>query len=181
MFRTAYFVSSLTIAGVAFFWFFSAVAIADATPSSIKSSVCVAGEGGAAMFIHVENIRSVEGNLRAQVYSSDPEEFLAKGKWLTRVDTPVVVAGKQSVCVEVPAPGMYAFVVMHDRNANGKADFFSEGFGFTNNPSLGFGPPDAEDVMINVPAGVTDSRVTLKYILGADEEKKKKRRKLKRR
>ena len=34
--------------------------------------VCEAGEGGAALHVRVENIRSIEGNLRAQVYSSDP-------------------------------------------------------------------------------------------------------------
>jgi uncharacterized protein (DUF2141 family) len=83
--------------------------------------------------------------------------------------------------VQLPAPGTYSFVAMHDRNANGKADFFSEGFGFTNNPKLGLGPPDAEDVMFAVPAGVTKTTVTLKYILGDDSEKKQKRRKLRRR
>lgn len=150
-------------------------------PSPALHDVCEAGEGGAALYVHVENIRSMEGNLRAQAYSSNPDEFLEKGKKLVRVDVPVVLEDEQSVCVPVPAPGTYAIVILHDRNANGKADFFSEGFGFTNNPKFSLGPPDGEDVMIDIPAGVTKTNVKLSYILGSDDENKKKRRKLKRR
>jgi uncharacterized protein (DUF2141 family) len=166
------------------------IAAAGLTPVSARETapektdvfeVCQAGEGGAALLIQVENIRSVEGNLRAQAYGADPEDFLEKGKWIKRVDDPVTMENEQSVCVQMPAPGKYAFVVMHDRNANGKADFFSEGFGFTNNPKLALAPPDGEEVIFDVPAGVTKTTVRLKYILGSDSEKKKKRRKLRRR
>jgi len=181
MYRTVPFVMSLAGFATALFGAFPVLAAAEETPKIDMYDVCEAGGGGAAIFLHVENIRSMEGNLRAQVYSSNPEEFLEKGKKLVRVDVPVTLEYEQSVCVPVPVPGLYAIVVMHDRNANGKADFFSEGFGFTNNPKLGFGPPDAEEVMIDVPEGVSKANVKLKYILGSDDEKKKKRRKLKRR
>lgn len=171
----------LSIVGLAACGFLSA--FADETAPSIPSihDVCTAGENGAALYVQVENIRSVEGNIRVQAYSNNPDDFLAKGTKLLRVDTPVKYQDEQAVCVHVPGPGTYAFVVMHDRNANGKADFFSEGFGFTNNPKLGLGPPDAEDVMFTVPEGVTNTKIRLKYILGGDEEKKEKRRKLRRR
>ncbi len=142
---------------------------------------CDIGAGGAAIMVHVENIRSIEGNLRAQIYSSNPDDFLAKGKKLVRVDVPVQSDEGQSVCVQLPAPGDYALVVMHDKNSNGKADFFSEGFGFSNNPKLGFGAPDAEDVIMKMPAGVSETVVNLKYILGSDNKKKEKRRNLRRR
>jgi len=181
MFRTVLIFLSLTVVFLALNGASTGAIGAEPNAQTALYDVCNAGDGGAALFIHVENIRSVEGNLRAQVYSSDPEDFLAKGKKLVRVDVPVKLESEQSVCVPVPAPGKYAFVVMHDRNANGKADFFSEGFGFTNNPALSLGPPDAEDVMFEVPEGVKKTSVRLKYILGSDDEGKKKRRKLKRR
>ncbi len=186
MFRPVGLVSSAAVASTLAFALWSDPATADPllnteVPTADIYDVCEAGPGGAALYIHVENIRSVEGNLRAQAYSDNPDEFLEKGKWLVRVDVPVKLVGEQSVCVQMPAPGAYAFVVMHDRNANGKADFFSEGFGFTNNPTLGLGAPDAEDVTFDVPKGVSKTKVRLKYILGDDAEKKKKRRKLKRR
>ena len=181
MFRLWSCVLSMALAGLVSLSAIWSPVFAFETPSAEAVEACEAGNGNAALFVEVRNIRSLEGNIRAQIYSSDPEEFLEKGKKLVRVDVPVVYEDAQSVCVPVPAPGTYALVVMHDRNANGKADFFSEGFGFSNNPKLSFGPPDGEDVMINVPQGVNKTTVTLKYILGSDEEGKKKRRKLKRR
>lgn len=153
------------------------------TPANAQESTvsCEAGNTGAALLVNVENIRTEEGNLRAQVYSSNPDDFLAKGKKLVRLDVPVTTAGEQAMCVQLPGAGKYALVIMHDKNANGKADFFSEGFGFSRNPKLGLGAPDAEEVIMEMPAGVTETTVRLKYILGGDDEKKEKRRKLRRR
>ncbi|MEX0297846.1 MAG: DUF2141 domain-containing protein [Kordiimonas sp.] len=144
-------------------------------------TMCVADETGAAISVQVSNIRYNEGNLRAQIYGSNPDDFLAKGTKLYRIDVPVKTTGQQEICVPVPEAGTYALVVMHDRNKNGKADFFTEGFGFSNNPKLKFSPPDAEDVMIEVPLGVLQVPVELYYILGSDNEDAKKRRKMRRR
>jgi len=141
---------------------------------------CKAGATGSALRVEVSNITSDEGNLRAQIYGSDPEDFLSKGKKLVRYDVPVIAAGEQSLCVQMPGAGKYALVVMHDRNANGKADFFSEGFGFSNNPKLRLSPPDAEDVMIDVTKGVLTVPVRLFYLLGSSDDETSKRRKLRR-
>ncbi len=151
-------------------------AVADDTMTT-----CTADGSGAALLVQVSNIRQNEGNLRAQIYGSNPDDFLAKGTKLYRIDVPVKNVGEQEICVPVPGAGTYALVVMHDRNKNGKADFFTEGFGFSNNPTLKFSPPDAEDVMIEVPLGVLQVPVDLYYILGSDAEEAKKRRKMRRR
>lgn len=182
MVRTARIVLSVAAIAIALSGQFSThLSGADTSGKDGSTDLCEAGNGGTALLVQVKNIRSTEGNLRAQVYSSDPDDFLAKGKKLVRVDVPVTLEGEQSICVPVPSPGTYAIVVMHDRNANGKADFFTEGFGFTNNPKLNFGPPDVEDTLIKVVAGVGKTMVTLKYLLDDDNEKSKKRRKLNRR
>lgn len=181
MVQTARIVLSIAAIATALFWRLPSQVLADTPNKDHLFDLCEAGSGGAALFVQVKNIRSIEGNLRAQVYSSDPDDFLAKGKKLVRVDVPVTRVDEQGLCVPVPSPGTYAFVVMHDRNANGKADFFTEGFGFTNNPKLNFGPPDVEDTLVNVLAGVGKTMVTLKYLLDDDNEKSKKRRKLNRR
>ena len=141
---------------------------------------CKAGATGSALRVEVSNITSDEGNLRAQIYGSDPEDFLSKGKKLVRYDVPVIAAGEQAMCVQMPKAGKYALVVMHDRNANGKPDFFSEGFGFSNNPKLRLAPPGAEEVMIDVPKGVLTVPVKLFYILDSSSEETSKRRKLRR-
>jgi len=181
MYQTARFVSSLAAVLTAITGLFAGTLYAE-TPTKVDLyEVCETGSGAAALFVTVKNIRTIEGNIRAQVYSTDPDDFLAKGKKLVRVDVPVKLTDAQGVCVPVPAPGTYSIVVMHDRNANGKADFFTEGFGFANNPKLNFGPPDLEETLIEIPTGVSETSITLKYLLDADEKKNKKRRKLNRR
>jgi len=151
-------------------------------PVSIEHdmSKCAEGSSGASVLVRVEDFKDLEGNVRAQIYGSNPDEFLEKGKKLVRVDVPTEGDG-QEVCVPLPAPGTYALVILHDRNSNGKADFFSEGFGFSNNPKLSLGPPDAREVMFDAADGPTRMTVTLSYIFGADEEQKEKRRQLRRR
>ena len=142
---------------------------------------CVAADGEAMLEVLVEGLQNTEGRVRAQIYSSDPEEFLEKGMKLVRVDMPLDGADEPTLCVPLPSPGKYALVVLHDKNANGKADFFTEGFGFSNNPKLSLGPPDADEVMFVANAGISKHDIQLTYVFGGDEKKKEKRRKLKRR
>lgn len=132
---------------------------------------------GAFLFVTVTGITNDEGNVRVQVYSEKPDEFLASGKKVTRVDVPTNSDDTQ-VCVPLPRPGKYAIAVMHDRNANGRADIFSEGFGFSNNPKLGLGPPDHEEVVTMADEGVTELDISLTYVfqLGEDKRKQHKRR-----
>lgn len=142
---------------------------------------CAPAAGQASLAVRVENLQNAEGQLRAQIYSDNPDEFLEKGKKLVRVDVPIEDAESPLICVPLPAPGTYALVVMHDKNANGRADFFTEGFGFSNNPKLSLAPPDGEDVMFTAEAGVSEHTIKMNYIFGGDSEKKDKRRKLRRR
>ncbi len=144
------------------------------------SDQCSADTGEAKVKMHITNIMSAEGNIRVQAYSDAPEEFLEKGKKLFRYEVKAQEEGN-FLCVSMPAPGRYALVVLHDRNANGKADFFSEGFGFSNNPKLGLAKPDHDEVVMSTPEGVTEISVKLTYILGGDEENAKKRRRSRRR
>lgn len=149
--------------------------------ADMTDDVCPVEDGQSVIAVTVENIQSLEGNLRAQIYSSDPDDFLEKGKKLVRVDVPVETTESPVLCVPLPSAGTYALVVMHDKNANGKADFFTEGFGFSNNPKLSLGPPDGEDVMFTAEAGLNEQTISLTYIFDDDDEKKEKRRKLRRR
>ncbi|WP_308910223.1 DUF2141 domain-containing protein [Pseudokordiimonas caeni] len=144
-----------------------------------SSADCEVPAGGAVVRAEIHNIRSAEGNLRAQIYSNDKAEFLKKGKKLVRIEVPAL-EDDASMCVPLPAPGRYALVILHDRNANGKSDFFSEGFGFSNNPKLGLSAPDHEDVVFDAPPGETLVSIDLQYMFGKDKEQTDKRRKLRR-
>ena len=137
---------------------------------------CVASDMAAArVLVDISGIDTAEGQLRVQVYSDNPEDFLVSGKKVMRVDVPSQEQAT-SVCVTFPQSGMYSIAVMHDKNANGKADIFSEGFGFSNNPKLSFGPPDHEDTLFQVETGVKEMDIALTYYFQLDDKDSKRRR-----
>ena len=136
---------------------------------------CYAEQGtGARALVNVLGLENVEGNIRVQIYSDDPEEFLESGKKLLRVDVPVDSL-KMQVCITFPGAGTYAMVVMHDRNANGRADILTEGFGFSRNPKLLFSKPDHDEVAFSVSEGVTEMDVSLNYLFRLENKDRRRR------
>ena len=65
--------------------------------------------------------------------------------------------------------GRYALSVFHDENANSKLDKFAgipkEGFGFSRNPVIRFGPPRFDKVSIELSPGVARTSVRMQYLL----------------
>lgn len=129
---------------------------------------------GARALVNVLGVENKEGNIRVQIYSDDPEEFLESGKKLLRVDVPVSALEMQ-VCVTFPKAGTYAMVVMHDRNANGRADILTEGFGFSRNPKLFFSKPDHDEVAFSISEGVTEMDVSLNYMFRLENKDRRRR------
>jgi uncharacterized protein (DUF2141 family) len=64
--------------------------------------------------------------------------------------------------------GSYALTALHDENGNAKLDTFlgipREGFAFSNNPRIGFGPPAYERVRFSIGATRALIRLQFKYI-----------------
>jgi uncharacterized protein (DUF2141 family) len=67
------------------------------------------------------------------------------------------------------APGSYAVSLFHDENRNGKLDTFvgipREGFGFSRNPVVRFGPPKFDQVQINVAPGLARHSIRMQYLI----------------
>ncbi|MBP7136607.1 MAG: DUF2141 domain-containing protein [Sphingomonadaceae bacterium] len=65
-------------------------------------------------------------------------------------------------------PGIYAIALIHDENANGKLDTAlmipREGFGFSNNPAIVFGPPKFAAARFTVESGETTQSIKMKYM-----------------
>jgi uncharacterized protein (DUF2141 family) len=66
-------------------------------------------------------------------------------------------------------PGSYAVSVFHDENGNGKLDTLvgipREGFGFSRNPVVRFGPPRFDQVRVEVPSGFSRHTLRMQYLL----------------
>jgi uncharacterized protein (DUF2141 family) len=64
--------------------------------------------------------------------------------------------------------GTYALTALHDENSNGKLDTFlgipREGFAFSNNPRIGFGPPAYGRVRFSIGPARALIRLRFKYI-----------------
>jgi uncharacterized protein (DUF2141 family) len=143
---------------------FSGTAIAGQEVSNDLSR-CAAGNGPAVL-VSVRGVKESAGRIRVQSYPATGSAWLAKGRWLHRVETRAN-AGNMSFCVPVPAEGKYGIAVRHDRNANGKTDISQDGGGFSNNPSiniLNLGKPAVSKVAFQAGPGVTRISINLRYM-----------------
>lgn len=99
------------------------------------AAACRAGAAGPAALVRIYGFKDRGGLLRVQLYGNNPDEFLAKGTKLKRIELPVAESGDMNICVELPSYGDYAIAVRHDRDGNGKSGW-SDGGGFSGNPRL---------------------------------------------
>jgi uncharacterized protein (DUF2141 family) len=128
-------------------------------------SRCTAGKGPA-ILVNVRGIKESSGKVRVQSYPATASAWLAKGRWLHRIESPAT-AGSMNICIPVPSEGTYGIAVRHDRNGNGKTDIRQDGGGFSNNPSiniLNLGKPSVKKVAFEAGSGVTRVTVNLKYM-----------------
>lgn len=151
---------------------FAAAAALAMTGSASAGSVisndmsrCGAGQGPAVKVI-VNGIKGSAGKLRVQSYPATKSAWLAKGRWLNRIESGAR-AGSMSFCMPVSAAGNYAIAVRHDKNGNGSTDISSDGGGFSNNPSiniLNLGKPAVGKVSFYAGSGVTTITINMRYM-----------------
>ncbi|MBS0505578.1 MAG: DUF2141 domain-containing protein [Proteobacteria bacterium] len=80
-----------------------------------------------------------------------------------------VPARQSALRFEGVPSGAYAVSLFHDENANGRLDTMlgipREGFGFSRNPPIRFGPPRFAAARFAVTSGAAQQQVRLKYLL----------------
>lgn len=126
------------------------------------------GEGVEGVFVTVRSLRSHNGLVTVELYNDDPDGFIKKAGRLERRRVEAV-GGEPKVCFNVPKPGTYAVAIYHDENGNKKFDknFFgipTEGFGFSNNPKIYFGPPDHDEAAFEVGAEPVTLHIDVTYM-----------------
>ena len=117
--------------------------------------------------IEFTQLRSAKGVLRVcltNAQSGFPD--CSGGGWVLRR---TISAGAPRLHLEGLAPGKYALAVIHDANDNAKLDTMlgipREGFGFSQNPAIRFGPPSFESAGFEVAAGAQMQQVRIRYLL----------------
>jgi uncharacterized protein (DUF2141 family) len=107
------------------------------------AALTIGATPAARLDVGVEKLRSAKGLLLVCL-TADPDNFPGCVDDANAV-TRSVPAGRQGLSIDGLAPGAYAVSVIHDENGNTRLDTFAgiprEGFGFSRNPAVGFGPP----------------------------------------
>jgi uncharacterized protein (DUF2141 family) len=118
------------------------------------------------LHVVVEGVRDARGLMAATLYGDDPDKFL-KSKGELRVWFDPAEAPTMEMCVYLPGPGLYGMALYHDANANHHFDraLFgpTEGYGFSRNPHLLFGPPPLRAVSFHASDGETTVHVRMRY------------------
>ncbi len=117
--------------------------------------------------VGVANLRSAKGVLRVCL-TADPDNFPACVDDANAV-TRTVAAGIRTIDFTGLPPGGYAVAVIHDENNNARLDTFAgipkEGFGFSRNPPIRFGPPKFAAARFTIAGDANVQQVKMRYFL----------------
>ena len=134
---------------------------------------CSPNENGPALYIKVEGLKDQQGNLKAELYPANDDDFLADDnkllmarKVFRRVEVPVPQSGEVVLCVRLPGPGSYAMIVLHDRDSNRKFGLSVDGIAFPGNPKLGLSRPKSSAAGFVAGNGMTRLAVRMNYRRG---------------
>jgi uncharacterized protein (DUF2141 family) len=113
----------------------------------------------------IDRVRNAKGQITATLYPNEPKRFLVKNGSLYVASTQAV-AGQTRFCLFVPHTGTYAIAIYHDEDSSGtinRGGLFgipSEAVGFSNNPTILFGPPSLRSVAFKIDA--TNQAMTIR-------------------
>ena len=137
-------------------------------PLALGAAAGSAAAGGTPVSVHVEGLRSTRGQVLACLTTrpaafpdcrddADARKLVVPSALATDLDFGPV------------APGRYAVALLHDENGNGRADMAlmipREGFGFSRNPAIRFGPPAFARAAFTVGAAPVRETIRMRYIL----------------
>ena len=117
--------------------------------------------------VHVTGLRSTRGQVLACLVSVAADfPDCSRDATSRRMRVP---AGEAATIVFAPVPaGTYAVSVLHDENGNGRADMAlmipKEGFGFSRNPAIAFGPPRFSRASFGVNGASVQQTIRMRYI-----------------
>jgi uncharacterized protein (DUF2141 family) len=157
------------IAGFSLVTLTAAAGSSFATPEQHPGAAPLTQPEKCTLRIHVDGLRNSIGVVGSVIFTSPdgwPENL---SKAYKSGPTPIDAGERQVTAVwEGIPPGDYGVVVLHDENSNMKLDrnFFGwpkEGFGFSNNPHIGMGPPPFRDALLHIGCPITQTTIHVIY------------------
>jgi uncharacterized protein (DUF2141 family) len=141
------------------------LAIANTSLFSISSAE--AGYTGN-LEIKLNSLKNTKGRICLTVFSG-PKGFPAGGKGSSLKSSRCIAAKSATVTFTNLPLGNYAIAAIHDSNSDGKLNTSplgvpSEGFGFSNNPPLRFGPASFADSQVFVSGTKTVVQIQMRYV-----------------
>jgi uncharacterized protein (DUF2141 family) len=133
----------------------------------IAAPLLAANEPTATLDVELSGLRNTHGSVHACL-TRNPAHFPdCKSDPLALKRTVQASAGH--IDFKGVSPGRYALSVFHDENDNLKLDKIlgipKDGFGFSRNPVIRFGPPRFDKVSIDLAPGFTRTGVRMQYLL----------------
>jgi uncharacterized protein (DUF2141 family) len=137
------------------------------------ADACRPGADATALLVTIVGLKSRSGSVRVEVFPATEEDWLAdknkllaEGKPFRRAYGAIPASGPVLVCVEMPAPGRYAFTVLHDPDGERGFNLRTDGVGFPGDPKLGMSRPAVQEATVTLRPGVNAHRVRLNYLKG---------------
>ena len=142
-----------------------------ASATAAPATAPVLGASSHNIAIDVEGLRNRRGNLLVCI-TANPAAFpdcrRDPAATRARIGVDTLTAG-QPLRLDVRGGGEYAIAIIHDENGNDRLDTLfampREGFGFSRNPAIGFGPPRFSAAAFPVDAASTAQMVRIRYML----------------
>lgn len=138
-------------------------------PALALSAALLAGAAApASLAVHVEQLRNQRGLVRLCL-TRDPNRFPDCRSDPAAVGRSVPAHAAADMTIDGLTPGSYALSLLHDENGNGRLDTLlkvpREGFGFSRNPAIRFGPPRFSEVRFTLSPGANRQTVRMRYLL----------------
>ena len=138
----------------------AAITLAAGAPAPDTSSITVT----------VTNLRNAEGVVRACMTTAAKSFPKCRGVEGAHATTVNAKEGSITLTFEGVKPGNYAIALLHDENANGKADRVlgmmpKEGFGFSRDAPVRMGPPTFDQAAFEYAGEAKAMTIRMRYLL----------------
>ena len=120
--------------------------------------------------VTVTDLRNAKGVVRACMTTDEDQFPRCRGVPGAHGATAPAHDGSVSFTFTNVKPGRYAVALLHDENANGKADralgmMPREGFGFSRDAKVRMGPPKFSDAAVDIGAKNRQLTIRMRYML----------------